>query len=152
MKIHQFEQSQTVPISQSDAWSFFSNPRNLDEMTPPGMGFRTVSGGDEPMFAGQVIVHRIRIAPMVWSTWVTEITAVEEGRYFIDQQRFGPYRFWHHLHRFSEVEDGVEILDRIHYALPLYPFGEMGGFAIRKQLDTVFRFRREFLERRFGSP
>ncbi len=153
MKIHLFEQSQFLPISRKEAWDFFSNPANLDRITPPDMAFHTVSGGGEPMFAGQIIVHRIKLAPLIWSTWVTEISSVKPGHYFVDEQRFGPYRFWHHLHRFVEKEGGVRGEDRVRYVLPLYPFGEVAGRAIRHKLGTVFSHRRTELNRLFpASP
>lgn len=152
LRIHRFEQSQILPISLEDAWDFFSNPRNLDDMTPPELAFRTQSGDDEPMFAGQIIVHRIRLLPGVWTTWVTEIVEVEDRRYFIDEQRSGPYRFWHHLHRFETCEDGVRMLDRVHYALPFHPLSApMHGLYIRPQLERIFSYRRQILESRFPA-
>ena len=150
MKVRTFEQTQILPVSLEEAWAFFSNPSNLDGMTPPDLAFDTLSGDDESMFAGQIIIHRIKILPGVWSNWVTEIVEVDEGHYFIDEQRSGPYRFWHHLHRFEPCPEGVTMLDRVHYALPFHPFSApMDGLFIRPQLEKIFSFRREFLERRF---
>lgn len=150
LKIHRFEQSQTLPISLEEAWEFFSDPRNLDDMTPPELAFRTQSGDDEPMFPGQIIVHRIRLLPGIWTSWVTEIVEVEDRTYFIDEQRSGPYRFWHHLHRFEACDEGVRMLDRVHYALPFHPFSApMHGIYIRPQLERIFSYRRQILETRF---
>ncbi len=151
MKIHRMESTQILPIPVDEAWGFFSHPKNLDDMTPPGLGFQTISGDDEKMFAGQIIVHKIKIVPPIWTNWVTEIKEVEEGHYFIDEQRSGPYRFWHHLHRFEACEQGTLALDRVHYALPFFPFGEVGLPLIQKQLDQIFSFRKEYLEKKFGS-
>lgn len=152
MKVRHFEQTQILPVSPEEAWAFFSNPRNLDGMTPPDLAFDTLSGDDEPMFAGQIIIHRVRILPGIWSRWVTEIVEVDEGQYFIDEQRSGPYRFWHHLHRFEPCAEGVMMLDRVHYALPFHPFSApMDSLFIRPQLEKIFTFRREFLERRFPT-
>ena len=150
MKIHRFESVQILPISLSEAWGFFSTPANLDDMTPPELAFETLSGGDEAMFPGQIIVHRIQILPGIWSQWVTEIVEVADGHYFIDEQRSGPYRFWHHLHRFESCPEGVRILDRVHYALPFHPFSApFHGLFIQPKLEQIFQFRREILERRF---
>ncbi len=151
MKVHRFETEQFLPIPREEAWSFFSDPRNLDDMTPSDLGFETLSGDDEPMFAGQIIVHRIELAPLVHCRWTTEITTVEKGSYFIDEQRSGPYRFWHHLHRFEDAEGGTRMVDRVHYALPFFPFGEVGLSAVRGKLVKIFEFRRECLEKKFGA-
>lgn len=153
MHLHRFEQIQILPTSLDAAWSFFSDPRNLNDMTPPDLAFHTLGGDPEPMFAGQIIVHRIRVLPVLWSTWVTEIVEVVPRAYFIDEQRSGPYRFWHHLHRFEEVPGGVRMLDRVHYALPAHPFSVPAhGLLVRPKLRAIFDFRRRFLEERFGPP
>jgi len=152
MKLHLLEQTQVLPVSLEEAWAFFCDTGNLDAMTPPDLAFRTLSGSDEAMFQGQIIRHRIQLAPLIWTNWTTEITTVVEGeeRWFIDEQRSGPYRFWHHLHRFEACEDGTKMLDRVHYALPFYPFGEIGLPFVKKKLETIFHFRRNCLEERFG--
>ncbi|MCB1090685.1 MAG: SRPBCC family protein [Verrucomicrobiae bacterium] len=151
MKLHRFEQSQTLPLSLDEAWAFFSDPRNLDAMTPPELKFRTLSGDDEPMHAGQIIIHQIQIVPLIWTNWVTEIVEVAERAYFIDEQRSGPYRFWHHLHRFEAVPGGVRMLDRVHYALPFHPFSAPAqSWFVRPRIRDIFAFRRQFLENRFG--
>jgi len=151
MKLHRFEQTHVLPISLETAWEFFSDSKNLDGMTPPELEFETLAGNDELMFPGQIIVHRIGLAPMVKVLWTTEITQMEFQSYFIDEQRSGPYRFWHHLHRFEACEGGTRVIDRIHYALPFFPFGELGRPMVRDRLDQIFGFRRACLEKRFGS-
>ncbi|NNE92180.1 MAG: SRPBCC family protein [Verrucomicrobiales bacterium] len=153
MKTHRFEQTQILPIPVEEAWEFFCDPKNLDEMTPSDLGFETLFGNDERMFPGQIIVHRIELAPLVRVNWTTEISQVVDGEYFIDEQRSGPYRFWHHLHRFESADGGksTRMLDRVHYALPFFPFGEVGLPLVRGKLEKIFGFRREFLEGRFES-
>ncbi|MCB1231725.1 MAG: SRPBCC family protein [Verrucomicrobiae bacterium] len=152
VKIHRFEQTQILPVSLDEAWSFFSDPRNLDGMTPPELAFRTESGDDEPMFAGQMIVHCIQILPKIWTTWLTEIVEVVDREYFIDEQRTGPYRLWHHLHRFEPCAEGVRMLDRVHYALPCHPFSAPAHrFFVRPQLEYIFGYRRRVLEERFSG-
>jgi ligand-binding SRPBCC domain-containing protein len=83
--------------------------------------------------------------------WVTEITHLVEGKLFVDEQRAGPYRMWHHEHHFREVEGGVEMRDLLHYALPAG-----GGVAHRWMVaprpKQIFDYRREFLARTFGEP
>ena len=134
-----------------EAWAFFSNPSNLDEITPPDVGFETISGADEPMFAGQIIVHKIKILPMVRVRWVTEITHVVPGKMFIDEQRFGPYKFWHHRHEFEPTKNGhVKMTDTVHYSVGKWIAGDIAHkFFVRRQLDKIFDHRRKVLDEYF---
>lgn len=107
----------------------------------------------EKMHEGQIIAYRIRLAPLVRVSWVTEIKAVEEGRCFIDEQRFGPYKFWHHCHRFGEVPGGVKVSDEVHYMMPFGPIGELAHLIFaRRKLEQIFDFRAQAMGRRFGTP
>ena len=151
MKVYTLRRQQHLNTTLEHAWDFFSNPNNLDKITPPKMGFRS-QPVELPIFAGQVILHTVRVAPLVRLTWLTELTHVEPGKMFIDEQRIGPYRFWHHRHVFTESEKGgVDMLDEVHYALP---FGPLGGIAnaifVRRELEGVFNFREKVLNEMFG--
>ena len=149
--IHKLEQSQFLPISLDEAWIFFSNPTNLDEITPDDLGFKIIYQPGKQMYEGQIIEYRVMIFPGVWVPWVTEIKTVEIRRSFVDEQRFGPYKFWHHLHTFEETDGGVLMKDLVHYALPFWPFGEVGhNIFVRPKLEKIFGFRKEMLEKRFG--
>lgn len=157
MKIHRLERTQTLPICLNDAWQFFSDPKNLDELTPADMPFEITSGADEAMFTGQMITYRIQIFPGIWKTWVTEITAIEDRSYFIDDQRFGPYALWHHLHRFEPIEldngdQAVKLIDRVTYALPFGPIGEIAhAIFVKRKLQSIFDFREQAMTERFGT-
>lgn len=150
--IHVLRQEQRLPISIEEAWEFFSSPRNLEEITPEDMGFRIESCLSETMHVGQIITYRVNLAPGIWMPWVTEIKAVDEGRSFVDEQRFGPYKFWHHLHTFDEIEGGVLIGDLVYYAVPFWPFGELARkVLVKPKLERIFGFRTQVLEERFGK-
>jgi ligand-binding SRPBCC domain-containing protein len=152
MRIHTLEQSQCLPITPEAAWEFFSSPRNLDEITPGELGFRIVHLPGEKMHEGQIITYQVKIAPGVWVPWVTEIKAVDEGRSFVDEQRFGPYRFWHHRHSFEPVDGGVLMRDLVHYGLPFGPLGAVAHRVfVREKLGRIFDFRKEELVKRFGT-
>lgn len=152
MILHTLEQEQFLPISLDEAWDFFSSPSNLDSITPPDLGFRITSAPEPKMYEGQIITYQVKIAPFVWLPWVTEIKFVDEGRSFTDEQRFGPYRFWHHRHTFEEASGGVLMRDKVHYGLS---FGPLGGIAhvlfVRRKLEWIFGFRKRILAERFGS-
>jgi len=152
MQIHRLTSSQKLPIQMELAWDFFSSPANLDSITPPELGFKILGDPPARMHEGQIICYKVRVAPLVWVSWVTEIKAVEEGRSFIDEQRFGPYAFWHHRHTFESIEGGVLASDEVHYALPFGPFGAIAHpIMVKPKLARIFQFRREELTRRFGA-
>lgn len=145
--IYTLEVKQFVAVPMSEAWEFFSSPANLSKITPEHMGFHITSGIPQKMYAGQIIAYKVSPIPGIRTNWVTEITQVSEGRYFVDEQRFGPYRMWHHEHHFEAQNGGVLMTDRVSYKLP---FGIIGRFAhlifIRKQLKLIFEFRAKSLE------
>ena len=152
MKVHQLSQEQALPITINEAWKFFSSPRNLEEMTPPGMGFRIVSLPSEVLYEGEIIEYSVKAFPGIWIPWVSEIKAVREGESFVDDQISGPFKFWHHRHSFEEVEGGTIVRDLIHYSIGFGPFGEIARkLMVGKQLDEMFRHRRVTLERKFGQ-
>ena len=91
------------------------------------MDFEIKSNLPNEMYEGQIIVYRIKLLPGVKINWVTEITHVDDGNYFVDEQRFGPYKFWHHQHMFKEVENVMEVQDIVHYAIPLGFLGRLAN-------------------------
>ena len=152
MGLHRFAVTQSLPVSLEDAWRFFADPRNLAVITPPDMGFEI--SGDPPaeMYAGLLVTYRVRPIFGLPVTWLTEITHLEERRMFVDEQRRGPYRFWHHQHHFREVEGGVEMQDIVHYDVGFGPLGDLVNVvAVRRRLRQIFEFRRGVLLQRFGA-
>jgi ligand-binding SRPBCC domain-containing protein len=150
MKLYVLEREQRLPIPLSAAWDFFSDAGNLAKITPPEMGFEVTSKLPPRMYAGMIVTYRVRPLLGVPVTWVTEITHVDEGRLFVDEQRFGPYRFWHHQHLFREVPGGVEVGDIIHYALPPGA-GPARSLLVAPRLEAIFSHRRRVLEEKFGT-
>ncbi|MBT1070477.1 SRPBCC family protein [Pelotalea chapellei] len=153
MKLFLFERIQVLPVNINDAWRFFSNPRNLKDITPPSMDFKVTSPNTDQTYAGQIITYTVRPLFGVAMNWVTEITHVQEPFFFVDEQRFGPYRFWHHQHHFNEIEEGVEIRDLIHYLLPPMQFaGLVNRLIVEPRLNRIFEFRRQALMKIFPVP
>ena len=153
MSNYVLERTQVLPISLAEAWDFFSSPHNLEKITPPGMGFEVLSHSNtSKIYAGQIITYYVRPILNIKLFWMTEITHVAEKQYFVDEQRFGPYAFWHHTHFFKEVPGGVEMRDQVHYKLPFGILGAMvHGFMVKKQLQDIFDYRYQYLERKFGK-
>ncbi len=152
MAFYQIISEQYLKASAGEAWSFLSNPRNLQLITPEHMKFDILGGAEKAMYPGQIIRYKVSPFPGVRTSWVTEITHVREGEYFVDEQRFGPYKFWHHKHFIAPVEGGVLMRDVVDYMLPLGPLGTLAhGLLVGKQLRGIFRYREAALDRRFGS-
>jgi hypothetical protein len=102
------------------------------------------------MYTGQIIEYTVKPIAGIPLYWMTEITHVEDKKYFIDEQRFGPYSLWHHQHHFKVVEDDVEMTDIVHYKLPLGFLGDIANVLfVKKQLQTIFDFRKKTVDRLF---
>lgn len=150
--MHRLEAKQFLPITVEQAWEFISNPKNLQLITPPEMKFHIIAGADKPLFSGQIIHYQVSPLPFYRTGWTTEITQVEPGKYFIDTQLRGPYSIWHHKHFLYETEGGVLMEDVIDYQLPLGFIGRLlDRLFVRKQLRTIFNFRKEAMEARYGN-
>lgn len=152
MKIYRLESKQNLPISKEKAWKFLSNPKNLKTITPEYMSFDILSGADRPMFAGQIIQYIVTPLLGIKTKWVTEITHVVEGEYFVDEQRFGPYALWHHKHFIKEIPGGVEMEDIIDYKVPMGILGQLvHPFIVKPKLNEIFEYRRKKLIELFGE-
>lgn len=142
MKPFTLERTQILPITLDTAWKFFYNPANLVKITPPDMDFRITSPPQDKIYAGQIITYTLRPLLRVAVNWTTEITHAERPNFFVDEQRFGPYRFWHHQHRFREVSEGVEIYDLVHYLLLHDQLaGLVNRLFVAPRLKRIFDFR-----------
>ena len=152
MKIYQKKSFQKLPLSIKETWDFFSDPKNLKTITPDYMGFEIVDGDDKKIFPGQIIKYNVTPLFGIPIKWVTEITSVINEKYFVDEQRFGPYSLWHHKHFIKEIEGGVEMEDVVHYKLP---FGILGQIVhpiiVKPKLDEIFNYRYNKLIELFGE-
>lgn len=135
-------------------WDFFATPRNLAAITPAHLGFEVIGELPPQMYAGQMIEYRIGLLPGVSTRWLTEITHLRVGELFVDEQRIGPYRLWHHEHHFAPTSDGrgVTMVDRITYDPG---WGLLGGVVdtlwIKAQLRGIFDYRAKKIAARFGG-
>ena len=153
MSMHTLKTEQELPISLQDAWDFFSSPKNLKEITPSHLGFEILSGnGDVPIYPGMFIQYTVKPLLGIPMRWVTEITQVKKGEYFVDEQRVGPYGIWHHEHHFKSTDKGVHMTDLISFQVPLGFLGNLlYHLFIKKDLQTIFNYREKVLNDKFGS-
>jgi ligand-binding SRPBCC domain-containing protein len=147
MAITQYYAEQKIPATMEEVWDFISSPHNLKKITPPHMGFKITSKSlSEKMYEGMIITYKVSPLPGFRTNWMTEITHIKEMQYFVDEQRMGPYKIWHHEHIIEPIEKGVLMKDLITYAPP---FGFLGTIAnyllIRNQVDKIFEFRKKAL-------
>jgi len=153
LKTYRLEFTQKLPITLEQAWDFFSSPLNLSEITPEDMTFEVTTPGMEntKMYAGLIITYKVSPLLGIKLDWMTEITHVKDQEYFIDEQRFGPFAFWHHQHHFSKVDGGVLMHDILHYSIGWGPIGKIANaITVNKKVKSIFNFRYKKVEEIFG--
>ena len=152
MKVNKLIYSQKLPIDMNNAWDFLSSPDNLKLITPESMSFEIIDWDKKKAYPGQIIQYTLNPGFGIKMIWVTEITQVKENSYFIDEQRFGPYSFWHHKHFIKKIDNGVLMEDIIHYKIP---FGFLGRILntiyVQNKLKKIFRYRENKLNEIFGN-
>lgn len=143
MGIHVLRKTQVIKSTVAAAWDFFSNPGNLAKITPKELDFVVITNLPERVYPGLMIEYCVRPLFGIPARWLTEITHVEQGRFFVDEQRVGPYKIWHHEHHFKDLGDGrVELVDVVTYVVPFGIFGEMvRPFLVEPQLKKIFDHR-----------
>lgn len=150
--MHTIKRIIKLPISVEQAWNFFSSPKNLKEITPKYMGFDITRELPEKMYPGMIITYKVKPLLGIPLNWMTEITYVDEQNFFVDEQRVGPYKIWHHQHHFKAIAGGVEMTDIVDYVLPLGPIGRiMEPIIVRGKLKQIFDYREKRVEELFGK-
>ena len=148
--MYQLKRTQFVKTDLATCWDFFSSPNNLNKITPKEMGFDVLTEGVENMYEGLMIEYKVRPLLNIPLRWITEITHVKYQEYFVDEQRKGPYKIWHHEHHFKEVQGGVEMTDIVSYELPFGILGKMvHPLVVKKKLDQIFAYRFKIVDELF---
>jgi ligand-binding SRPBCC domain-containing protein len=147
MRVYRLERAQRLPAPPEDVFPYFADALNLERITPPWLGFRVISPGPLSMGAGTSIEYHLRLHRLP-VRWRTEIVLWDPPSRFVDVQRSGPYRLWHHTHSFEPLDGGTVMRDVVRYALPL---GRLGALAhagfVRRDLERIFDFRKEQVAR-----
>lgn len=153
MAFYQLIQTQKIPASLHEVWDFISSPANLKEITPPHMGFVVTSEqNNEKMYEGMIITYIVKPILGISMQWMTEITHVKDKTYFVDEQRMGPYKLWHHQHILEEIKGGVLMKDIVTYIPPFGFIGVIANFLfIKKQLNQIFEYRRAAIFSKYGE-
>jgi ligand-binding SRPBCC domain-containing protein len=150
--VKQIKVEQFLPISLQEAWDFFSTPHNLNEITPDSVSFKILTDLPNKMYAGLMIRYKVAPIAGIPLNWVTEITHVQQDEYFVDEQRQGPYKMWHHEHHFKQVPGGVLMTDLLHYDIGKSIFGWIAGkLFVDKQVAYIFTYRKQVLDKKFAK-
>ncbi len=152
--MYQLKTKQFVKTDMATCWDFFSDPKNLSKITPQSMGFIVRTELPDKMYEGLMIEYTVRPMLGIPMNWITEIKTVKNHSFFVDEQRKGPYRIWHHEHHFKEVDGGVEMTDIVSYELPLGFLGRlMHPILVKNKLKEIFDYRRQKVDELFiGTP
>lgn len=146
------KQEQFLPIPIEQAWEFFATPKNLNRITPKEMVFEITSDVPDKMYEGLIITYKLKPMLNISVNWCTEITHIKQYEYFVDEQRKGPYRIWHHEHHFKKVEGGVLMTDLLYYDIGKWVFGYLAGeLFVHKKLKEIFNYRYKVLETYFNN-
>ena len=155
MRLHVLQREQRLPGTPEEVFPYFAEALNLEEITPPWLGFAVLTPQPVVMRAGAGIEYRLRLHG-VPIRWRTRIAVWDPPHRFVDVQVAGPYRLWHHTHDFLPAGDGATLMrDTVRYALPFGPLGAVARrLFVARDLDAIFDFRRDAVakaaERRFG--
>jgi len=157
VKVRRLERTTIVPRPLEEVFAFFADAGNLEALTPASLAFEIVTPQPIDMTEGTLIDYRLRIHGLPLR-WQSEISVWEPPHRFVDEQRKGPYRRWHHEHLFEDVlqdeEPGVtsgvastRVIDRVDYAVWLDPLVHP---FVRRDLEKIFNYRQERLRELFG--
>ena len=150
--MYQLKTIQFVKTDMATCWDFFSNPKNLSKITPQSMGFIVRTELPDKMYEGLMIEYTVRPMLGIPMNWITEIKTVKNHSFFVDEQRKGPYRIWHHEHHFKEVEGGVEMTDIVSYEIPFGFLGRlMHPILVKNKLKEIFDYRRQKVDELFNK-
>ena len=144
MRVFTINKTVTVAADTDKTWEFIQNPVNLNLVTPDNIEFRIVSDPPDKMYNGLTIAYRIKLPVIGLTDWLTEIKHVRSPFSFVDEQRIGPYKFWSHYHEVKPSENGTQIIDKVHYVLPVGFISKIiHVLFIRRMLLKIFDFRNQ---------
>jgi len=152
MNVKRKEWTITIEKPLEEVWDFFAHPENLEKVTPEEVAFETLTDvKGQQVYPGMLIEHRIAPILGIKLGWITEIKHVEHLKYFVDEQRFGPYAMWHHQHHFEAVKEGTQMTDILHYKVPYGPIGSMANaLFVEKMIHGIFDHRKEAFDKVFA--
>ena len=149
-RTHILEREQRVAAPPEAVFPFFEDAYNLEDITPPFLGFRVITPRPIAMRPGALIEYRLKLHGLL-VRWKTRIDRFDPPHTFVDVQLSGPYRLWRHLHVFEPDGRGGTIMrDRVRYQLPFGPLGAIAHLLfVRRDLRKIFDFRQQTVTRHY---
>jgi len=150
--VHVLEGSQEIPLPIAETFAFYGDAHNLEQITPPWLGFEVTTPRPIEMGVGTLIEYRLKLH-RVPVRWRTRIELWEPPHRFVDVQVRGPYSLWEHTHTFEEEgPEATMIRDRVRYSIPLGPLGDLADrLLVRRDLERIFDYRRDAVARELGT-
>ena len=151
MKIYQLYRQQTLTMTIQDAWSFFSSPYHLNDITPDFFHVTITSKVPEKIYAGLMISYQMKAVFGIPMSWLSEVSHCDEPKRFVYEQRIGPFKFWSHEVCLTEQQNGILLEDIMFYAMPLGWLGQLiNKTLIADKLERIFDTRHAYLQNKFG--
>jgi ligand-binding SRPBCC domain-containing protein len=148
---YKLEHEQLVPRPLHEVFSFFSRSENLEAITPAWLHFSVLSVAPQPLRKGTIIRYKLRVRG-VPLRWTSEIVEWRPPHKFVDVQRKGPYKLWHHTHLFFAEGANTRIRDEVLYSLPFGVIGTLAHrLAVRRDVERIFAFRHNKIRAIFGE-
>lgn len=150
---YQIKRTQTIQATMDEVWSFMISPLNLKSMAPEYVKVKVTSNDTtQEIYAGKIITYVVHPVLGIPMKWVSEIAKFEKFKYFVDEQRSGPFKVWHHEHFFEETSDGILMTDIVTYVPPLGPIGRIANWLfIAKKLKSIFDHRAKTIAEEFTT-
>ncbi len=147
MKTFHFQVEQSLPRPLDEVFPFFADARNLEKLTPDWLRFDVLTPDPIEMAVGTTIDYRLR-----WHgiplRWTSEIAAWDPPHRFVDRQIRGPYRLWHHEHRFAAADGGTRITDEVEYAV--WGGALANRIGVARDIARIFAHRHRVLDKLYG--
>ena len=151
MRYYKLQFNQFINLNIDKVFDFFSNPENLEKITPSYLKFKIITKKPYDMREGIVFDYQLylRGIPIKWKSLISHYNPPVG---FIDEQIKGPYSYWHHTHTFTQKDEGTLITDTVKYSLP---FGFIGRIAhylwVKKDLEKIFNYRQQVIKEIFND-
>ena len=140
-----------LPVGRNEVWDFFSKPSNLSKLTPGEMNLKVSKDNDREVYEGMELQFEVSPIMGIHMKWISRITKVKKGEYFIDEQLKGPFAFWRHEHRFNAVDGGTEVVDILTYKMPMGKLGKLAyPLLVKGKIEDLFVYRKQELQEIFG--
>ena len=147
----QFQMEQWTPQPIQKIFSFFSDSKNLEILTPDHLQFKVIGQSTEDLQEGTLLDYKLSLHGIPFR-WQSKIVNWKPESGFSDHQTKGPYSLWEHTHEFEEKNDGTLIRDKVNYKVPFGTPGEMVAVDfIQKDLKKIFNFRHMKIKELFGE-